>query len=122
MKVLMFQPRFAPLVKSGAKLQTIRPTRKQPLKPDEIVSLRQWAGRPYRSPQIELRTAKIVGVGTVAIDDCREILVNLDKRVLRFEELHDFATRDGFSSMIEMLNWFEETHGLPFIGQLIRWE
>lgn len=32
-----------------------------------------------------------------------------------------FARADGFSSWQQMLDWFEETHGLPFEGQLIKW-
>ena len=34
--------------------------------------------------------------------------------------LEEFAQADGFDSWAEMLGWFEKTHGLPFIGRLIR--
>ena len=29
--------------------------------------------------------------------------------------------RDGFADFADMTKWFRETHGLPFIGQLIEW-
>jgi hypothetical protein len=51
MKVLMFQPRFAPLVEAGTKTQTIRPVRRRPIVVGDELSLRAWTGLPYRSPQ-----------------------------------------------------------------------
>ena len=32
-----------------------------------------------------------------------------------------FAQRDGFQTADEMMNWFQKTHGLPFMGELITW-
>lgn len=34
----------------------------------------------------------------------------------------DFAKADGFTDADEMLDWFEEVHGLPFHGVCIRFE
>jgi hypothetical protein len=31
------------------------------------------------------------------------------------------ASKDGFASANDMLEWFEKTHGLPFVGWLITW-
>lgn len=47
--VRMFKPQFAPLVESGKKLQTVRPTPKRMPKPGDKISLREWTGLPYRS-------------------------------------------------------------------------
>jgi hypothetical protein len=33
----------------------------------------------------------------------------------------EIAKRDGFSSTVEMAEWFDRTHGLPFEGLVIRW-
>lgn len=122
MKVILFQPRFAPLVKDGSKRQTIRPTRKHPLKPGEIVSLRQWSSLPYRSPQTELRTAQIVSVESVSITLTGNLPVAINGRILWADELQAFAVADGFASAGEMVTWFDDTHGLPFAGQIIRWK
>jgi hypothetical protein len=32
------------------------------------------------------------------------------------------ARDDGFSDFAEMKAFFQETHGLPFLGVLIKWE
>jgi uncharacterized protein YqfB (UPF0267 family) len=58
-RTIMFQPRFARLVESGAKTQTIRVKSKakhpRPLpKPGDFLSLREWEGKPYRSKQRKL--------------------------------------------------------------------
>lgn len=51
MRVLMFKEQFAEAVKSGTKLQTIRPPRKRPINVNDVLSLRKWTGRPYASKQ-----------------------------------------------------------------------
>ena len=122
MKVIMFQPRFAALVKAGTKTQTIRPVRKVPLVGGERVSLRQWSGLPYRSPQIELRTAEIVSVRSMSITITGNLPLEIEGRILWEKELDAFARADGFASAGEMVTWFDETHGLPFFGQLICWQ
>lgn len=110
--VRMFQPRFAPLVESGAKFQTIRNTPKVLPRVGDRVSCREWTGKPYRSKQRVLREAEITLVGPVRIE---------------FQETasranHDFARNDGFEDFWDMLAWFEKTHGLPFDGILIQWK
>ena len=52
--VKMFKPRFAELIRSGAKRQTIRPTPKVLPEAGDIIDCRQWSGLPYRSKQIRL--------------------------------------------------------------------
>jgi len=37
------------------------------------------------------------------------------------EHLDIFAILDGFTDWAEMIKWFEDTHGLPFEGILIKW-
>ncbi len=126
MKVIMFSPRFAPLVKAGTKTQTIRGKRKVPILVGDKLSLREWTGLPYRTPQKLLREAVCTEVSTVALTEGListgdGIIVFQNERRLSFDELSDFAQRDGFRHIIDMLMWFDESHGLPFVGQLIRW-
>ena len=114
--IRLFQPRFAALVESGLKLQTVRPVPKRMPKPGDTISLRAWTGAPYRSKQRVLREATIVGVDEVRIDRAT-IAVGGTLRLLE-----TFASQDGFASFAEMRDWFQATHGLPFTGILITWE
>lgn len=34
----------------------------------------------------------------------------------------ELASNDGFKNYYEMAEWFSKTHGLPFTGQLIKWD
>jgi hypothetical protein len=122
MRVLMFQPRFARLVESGQKTQTIRA--KARCNPGDTLSLREWTGKPYRSKQRVIREARCRGVEPITIGYAGmvpgykfdgEWCVN---HVLR----DDLAKRDGFQHFHEMLDWMKATHGLPFEGELITWE
>jgi len=116
MIVLMFKPRFADLVASGAKRQTLRPPRKRGVPGiGEVVSLRRWSGAAYRSPQVELARGRIAGTDHVELDDL--IVVVNGTEVDR----HAFARADGFASWPDLVAWFRETHGLPFAGTLYRW-
>jgi hypothetical protein len=121
----MFQPRFAGMVERGEKLQTVRPTPtpKRMPKPGDKISLRAWTGRPYRSQQRVLMESTITRVSRIKItaqgfdhweDEGRGKRRNADS-------LDAFARRDGFSDGSAMLQWFRETHGLPFTGIVIHW-
>jgi hypothetical protein len=114
--VRMFKPRFAPLVETGAKLQTIRPVPVRRPQPGDIISLRAWEGAPYRSKQRVLREAKVTAVLDVLLTESGIIL-----GLLPLEAADGFAKADGFDSWSDMRDWFNETHGLPFAGILICW-
>jgi hypothetical protein len=122
--VLMCQPQFEPLIVSGVKIHTIRPPRKRPIKPGDELSLRVWTGKPYRSPQREILRTRVRFVFKVRI---------LPRGVVRPDLLTKFdfptvldrtltARRDGFKSWRFMKQWFLNTHGLPFDGELIHWD
>ena len=120
--VRMFKPQFAPLVESGVKLQTVRPTPKRMPKPGDRISLRMWTGKPYRSKQRVLRESTITAVEKISMCDTgRELLVYVDSHELHPEQINEFAKADGFKDGIELFNWFEATHGLPFDGVVIKW-
>jgi hypothetical protein len=123
--VLMFMPRFAPLVECGSKLQTVRPPRKRPIQVGDIASLREWTGEPYRSPQRILREAKVIAVESVSFDYLLSWMHDSKLKVSIDGSLSDpqeFAIKDGFSGWPDMAMWFSETHGFPFRGTLIKWE
>lgn len=119
--VRLFQPRFAALVATGDKTQTIRPVPKRMPKPGDIIDCREWTGKPYRSKQKKLGEFKIRSVEVVGFDTNYYGIVN--EHATSYKPLlHQFARADGFRDWPEMLEWFEREHGLPFRGILIRWE
>ena len=113
--VRLFKPRFAPLVASGLKLQTVRPTPKRMPHIGDPISLRQWSGLPYRSKQINLASSTITRLARCSIDSSG---ITLDGSPT---DPNAFALADGFPSFPDLLDWFRLTHGLPFIGILIQW-
>lgn len=121
MSVIMFQDRFAELVLSGAKRQTVRRVRKRPIKPGDSLSLRKWSGAAYRTKQIPLKEAVCVSVNNVRIDKGKIQVLCSSENPSRIVDLDSFAKADGFESWEDMVNWFDKTHGLPFEGILIRW-
>jgi hypothetical protein len=119
-KVLMFQRRFAAAVINGAKCQTIRPPRKRPIVAGDSLSLRQWSGTAYRSPQSALRSATCVGTDQVEVKPT--CLIIAGRRFMAGSAAAEaFASADGFYSYADMVQWFDRAHGLPFKGILIRW-
>ena len=119
MPALNFQRRFAPKIKTGEKRQTIRAPRKHPVKVGDTLHL--FTG--MRRAGCE-RIGKSICIGTQQIilsalgEDRR---VNICDPMMRAVDGEQLARLDGFQSEKEMFNWFEETHGLPFMGTLITW-
>jgi hypothetical protein len=116
MTVLTFLPRFAPLVKAGTKLRTIRGQRKRPIKVGDKLSLRQWSARPDNSPQIVLREAVCVRLSEVRITG-DSAMVNGHAII----DVDTFARLDGFNDWPDMVAHFTTARGLPFAGVLIEW-
>ena len=108
MRVILFQDKFAKMVQSGAKKQTIRLTAR--CKPGDELSLRKWSGKPYRSKQETLLNSVCTRVQDVRI---------YEGPATATSEM--LARADGFASHAEMQTWFKNTHGLPFVGQQIEW-
>jgi hypothetical protein len=92
-------------------------------KAGDAESWREWKGKPYRSKQIEL--AKVIltsiekvwfnGVTILTGDQIKEY-----KSIMSQEEMEAFAQADGFKDLKDMAAWFENEHGLPFEGILIK--
>ena len=115
MRVILFQDRFADKVRDGSKRQTIRKTAR--CKPGDILSLRRWKGKPYRSKQEILREAVCSAVTPVEINSFGADIIG-DVFIHCPDTL---ARSDGFIGWPEMRDWFQETHGLPFNGFVIEW-
>jgi len=117
----MIQERFVELVRTGAKTQTIRQTAR--CEPGDTLSIRRWTGKPYRSKQELVYTAKCVNVMPVTIGEGGFVSHFSDNVMLVASPKADgFARADGFKSAEEMIGWFRDTHGLPFKGFIIHWD
>lgn len=116
--VRMFKPRFAALVEAGTKTQTVRPTPARMPKPGDKLSLRMWTGKPYRSKQRVLREATVLYIAKIKLD-CFDMWFDGVRASEAKQEA--FARADGFSTAHELLDWFENEHGLPFEGVVIVW-
>lgn len=119
MPALNFQKRFAEDVRTGKKRQTIRTVRKHPIKVGDALYLytgmrtkqcvKLCEGRCWWVMPIKISRHPTTGGGVLRNQSGASHL------------LDEFAQADGFDSAEDMLNWFEQTHGLPFRGVLIRW-
>ncbi len=120
MTVLTFEPQFCPLVIDGSKDRTIRVPRKRPIKVRDRLSLRRWTGRPYMSKQEVLIEAVCIEVTTVYLN--QDLTVIVAGETLSRCDASAFAKADGFpDGRLAMFDWFATTHGLPFMGTMIRW-
>lgn len=113
-----FQARFADAVSSGRKIQTIRARREgrsrhaRPGEPIQLYTgLRTKSARKLCDPDPVCVTSTYCNIHATGITLGNHPNVDLD----------EFARRDGFTDFADMKAWFGETHGLPFIGQLIEW-
>lgn len=125
MRIRMFMPQFAPLVKSGRKRQTIRPMPKRMPKAGDLESWREWIGAPYRSPQRELAQVTLTEVKPITIKKQvfkvgSRVSVQIGPRALKSSQWHEFAVADGFATFRHLVEWFDGHHGLPFRGILIK--
>ena len=122
--VKMFKPRFAELIRSGAKRQTIRPTPKRLPKAGDIIDCREWTGKPYRSPQLHIVDGYIFSVMCISITAEGVVTETFESFTQMMKPLgmrDELAKADGFESFDEMRDWFQREHGLPFGGILIKW-
>ena len=116
---LNFQARFAPIVESGEKRQTIRAYRKDGRDPKVGDTLYLYTGqRTKRCRKLgEARCRSVqpiqIRVGNIALPGKRGGSTS--------RQCHAIARADGFSDWSAMTRWFSRTHGLPFKGLLIRW-
>lgn len=108
---------FKDKILSGAKRQTIRAIRKNPIKEGELLYL-WWK---QRSPEREkLGEAKCIRATSIQIYRNGFVIPFISGQLP--EILDNFAIADGFDNWQQLIEFFENTHGLPFEGVLIEWD
>jgi len=118
MTVYNFKKQFADDVESGRKTQTIRAERKDCRVQPVGGALQLYTGMRTKSCR-KLRDAVCTSVHEIVIT---EFNIRIDGHWCYPYEADDLAIADGFSDWIELLAFFEEEHGFPFKGHLIKWQ
>ena len=134
MPALNFKPQFAPMVRAGIdtefakanpgihpKRQTIRATRKNPIKEGDTLYL--YTGMRTKNCE-KLGEAICKEVEKIKIWKTQQnifFVIWIDDELLSTTDKEILAKNDGFESWEELVNFFKTTHGLPFNGQLIKW-
>jgi len=115
-RALKFQKRFAPLIESGEKRQTIR--KKYKVKRGDVLCFFAIDNNEECTPILRDSHIVCTSVDDIVIDAFGIVLDGIECDSISVETLaHD----DGFSSFSEMEAWFDAQYGLPFEGELIYW-
>lgn len=115
MAPLNYQKRFACLVQSGMKRQTIRAARKRPFRRGE--TLHHFVGMRTRQC-CKLGISVCTRVSDIQIYDRT---VKIDGRVLYPENIERLAKNDGFASVEDFFAYFDFTRSDSFKGQFVCW-
>lgn len=123
-----FQKQFAPLVESGEKRQTIRAKgKRRHALPGERLQLytgmRTKTCRKLLSPDPECLSVQNVYMCKIIERrrDSHAYQLFLDGELVFWHDVHEIASADGFEDPAAFFNFFEDTHGMPFRGVLIKW-
>lgn len=123
MRVYLFMDRFAGKVRNGSKRQTIR-TGEPRCKTGDVLSLRRWTGKPYRSKQEVLRDGMCTGTVPVEVAfwGVNGWIVYVDGKHVDGVKLQALARADGFENAADMKKWIENVHGpMNFHGHMVKW-
>lgn len=126
MPSLNFKRQFADAVASGQKRQTIRARRKRAWKVGDTLHL--FADLRIGTCK-RLGQATLLSIQQIHIDAVKR-QVSLEQRMhhggsylapLFNDEALELAQADGFASLDEFFEFFQETHGKSFGGHLLKW-
>lgn len=119
MPALNYKARFAPLVLAGTKRSTIRRRRKDGRDPKPGQTLYHYTGMRTKQCKHLLDTI-CTAVHPLTITKRGRLKIKgrcVDDHYSRLA----IAYRDGFRDYLQLVTFFEQTHGLPFSGLLIEW-
>lgn len=116
MPALNYMKQFAEPVEKLQKPCTIRAIRKRPFKEGD--TLYHYTG--LRSAKCrKLLENKALAVFDITIESEDRVYIN--RNLLKPENIRELANIDGFKETPEFMDFFRNTHGFPFTGQLIMW-
>lgn len=116
MPIISFKKQFEKNVKLRIKCQTIRKNGKRIYKKGDTLYL--YTGLRTKGCK-KLGEGIIKAVESIYIDNN---LIVLDGEKLNNIQKYELAVADGFRDIYELTRWFNEIHGLPFEGRLIKWQ
>lgn len=128
MPALNFKKQFAQDVEFGVKRQSVRAPRKDGRPHCKVGdTLKLYTG--MRTKECRLlgeatvqQIAKVRIEGTEMFLDGKRLYSTLHSRDQFGQTDNEFAEADGFGSFMDMADWFQEVHGLPFEGVVIFWD
>lgn len=126
MPALNFKTQFAGDVEMGHKRQSVRAHRKDGRPHCKVGdTLKLYTGMRTKACRL-LGEAKVIAVETIKINSTNmEINGRLLPSALYSRDCettdNEFAEADGFEGFMEMADWFQGVHGLPFEGVVIYW-
>ncbi len=110
-----FKKHFTSAIVNREKRQTIRKPRKRQTVPGDKLYL--YTG--MRTKQVKkLHEAECIAVLPIIIGTSS---VTLNGETLKTSEIDKLAKLDGFGTAQAFYDFFEENHGLPFEGEVIKW-
>ncbi len=128
MPALNFMKQFAEDVEWGIKRQTVRALRKDGRAHCKVGDrLRLYTGMRTKGCRL-LGEATVLSVEPVLIEGtCMSVngtplFSSILSRDQPGQTDNEFAEADGFGGFMEMADWFQQIHGLPFSGVVIRWD
>lgn len=101
----------------GAKYHTIRAGSR--FKPGDMVSLRVWSDKPYRSKQIEFAQVEVKKTWEIEINEFWFV----NSEILEHDKVTELASNDGLTHD-DFTAWFNihpKKSGSIFTGQIICW-
>lgn len=115
-----FQPRFAPLIREGLKLQTIQGSRARHARPGERLQL--FTGLRTRHAMKIVDDPVCVTVSRCDITFASGRIGRIVVAGIPVRDLDMFASLDGFEDRDDMSAFWRERHGaIAFSGVLIEW-
>ncbi|MBL9115491.1 MAG: hypothetical protein JNJ83_10845 [Verrucomicrobiaceae bacterium] len=131
MRVILFQWRFEQSIQMGRKRSTIRLRAR--CEPGDMLSLRRWQDKPYRSKQVPIKGAECKAVNPLylGINSADQLEVyerfrdGSGRAQYSTKECEQLARIEGFDDFAEMESWFKLNHKLkPGMGiecEQIQW-
>lgn len=96
---------------TGSKIHTLRENSKGYLKDGDIVSVRQWTGKPYVSKQRVIKDGVKISIEHINLDCCKETTIVESNGKECVQWIRDVAKNDGLSEL-DFKSWMFGVGGI----------